>query len=96
VWYALVGEEGWEVREDEDVRVESAGQWTRGACVVDRRGRGEKRREEVVEGDHGGWRSLKLGNRMRRAVRSPGDDESEFGLRLLERVFGVEVGEVVG
>lgn len=89
VWYAIIGSQGWAMREEEDVRVETAGQWTRGACIVDRRGR-EKKDEGEVAGDHGGWQNKKLGNRMRRALKSPGNDETEFAARLLERVFGVE------
>ena len=38
---------GWEFLRGEDVRVETMGQWTRGMCVVDRRGR--KMREEASE-----------------------------------------------
>lgn len=90
VWFAIVGEQGWEIARDQDVRVETAGQWTRGACVVDRRGNGRKHGDGEVPGDHGGWLSERLGNRMSRAVSSPGDDETEFAARLLERVFGVE------
>ncbi|KAF2460870.1 Inosine/uridine-preferring nucleoside hydrolase domain-containing protein [Lineolata rhizophorae] len=62
IWYALLHEkhpEQWKMAAGapEDIRVETAGQWTRGMCVVDRRDR--KRREEptvearaeVEEGD---------------------------------------------
>lgn len=73
--------------EGEDLRVETAGQWTRGACVVDRRGRPKE--NGVVAGDHGGWRSTGMGNRMRRAVGSPEGDEVEFARKMLERVFSV-------
>lgn len=54
VWYALGGE-GWEVKGEEDVRVETGGQWTRGMCVVDRRGRrGVEGGGEGGEGGEGG------------------------------------------
>lgn len=43
VWYAVSSgrakeSEKWAVEKGEDVRVETGGQWTRGMCVVDRRG----------------------------------------------------------
>lgn len=43
VWYAISSErekesEKWAVEKGEDIRVETGGQWTRGMCVVDRRG----------------------------------------------------------
>ena len=58
VWYALDMERsnGWKVEWEVDVRVETAGQWTRGMLVVDRRGM-KMLREEVrldLEGDGGG------------------------------------------
>ena len=50
VWYALTASseedqdadadaDGWRMTKEEDIRIETAGQWTRGMCVVDRRGR---------------------------------------------------------
>ncbi|KAI9722215.1 MAG: hypothetical protein M1812_001687 [Candelaria pacifica] len=98
VWYALSeSDSGW-MFEEEDIRVETAGQWTRGMCVVDRRGRkmmdqgqdgvgglvGD--RDADVSGDTGGWLSMRKGNRLKRVVGTPG--EEGFGRYLLERIFG--------
>ncbi|KAF2093062.1 inosine-uridine preferring nucleoside hydrolase [Rhizodiscina lignyota] len=74
--------------EEEDIRVETAGQWTRGMMVVDRRNRKKMDRElevdgdvlEEVPGDAGNWLSSRAGNRVKRAVGSPG--EEEFGSRI--------------
>lgn len=39
-WYCMTANHaGWKFAVDEDLRVETAGQWTRGMCVVDRRDR---------------------------------------------------------
>lgn len=99
VWYVLTRDDpGWEIRGPEDVRVETAGQWTRGMHVVDRRGfrkavvdDGDLKEDEgdlvmdEMPGDTGGWLHVGGGNRVRRAVRSPG--ESVFGNVLLESIF---------
>ncbi|KAI9795276.1 MAG: hypothetical protein M1835_006084 [Candelina submexicana] len=96
VWYALSESDSRWRFEEEDIRVETAGQWTRGMCVVDRRGRkmmdegqdGERGlvREGNVPGDTDGWLSRRKGNRLKRFVGSPG--EEQFGRYLLERIFG--------
>ncbi|SMY20513.1 unnamed protein product [Zymoseptoria tritici ST99CH_1A5] len=99
IWYcmAIAGSksnnfpEQWKILEDEDLRVETAGQWTRGMCVIDRRAR-RKRDVGDAEGerpdDIGNWLSLNAGNRMGRCLESPGKDR--FGRFLIERVFGLE------
>ncbi|KAI5841556.1 Inosine/uridine-preferring nucleoside hydrolase domain-containing protein [Morchella snyderi] len=95
VWYAISalarGEAGWVAREGRDIRVEAAGQWTRGMCVVDRR---PKRVEEDVAGavrlgDVGVWLHRGYGNRVRQMVESPGGMELGFGALMLQRIFGV-------
>ena len=77
------------MKRDEDIRVETQGQWTRGMCVIDRRamkmldnddGEGEK------PGDTGGWLSALRGNRVTRCVRTPGPQL--LAPLLLETVFG--------
>ncbi|KAF2189787.1 nucleoside hydrolase [Zopfia rhizophila CBS 207.26] len=94
IWYCLTSNSpssgsGWRFVE-EDIRVESSGQWTRGVCVVDRRGRATKEREgEVggeVPGDTGNWLDRRCGNRIERCVGSPGVDV--FAGLWLDRVFG--------
>lgn len=57
-------------------------------CVFDRRTRRRaKELDEVVPGDGQGWLSKGKGNRIRRIVRTPG--EEAFAVELLERIFGV-------
>lgn len=79
----------WKLAVDEDIRVETSGQWTRGLCVVDRRSRRKMENEllEEVPGDHGNWLAGAAGNRLRRCVGTPGDEA--FGKYLLETVFGL-------
>ncbi|KAF2691157.1 nucleoside hydrolase [Lentithecium fluviatile CBS 122367] len=91
IWYCLTPTDpGWKFTGDEDVRVETLGQWTRGCCVVDRRrrsvGEGTGLLEEEVVGDAGGWRDARRGNRLRRCVGSPGVEG--FAGVLLGRMFG--------
>lgn len=96
VWYALSEADRRWTFEEEDIRVETAGQWTRGMCVVDRRGRrmmdegqdgeGAIVAEGDVPGDTDGWLSRRRGNRLKRVVGTPG--EERFGRYLLERIFG--------
>lgn len=96
VWYVLAqaaegsrGLEGWKCIQNEDVRVETTGQWTRGMCVVD--GRSRRRREEEslqeVPGDAGNWLSARSGNRLRRCVGTPDGGRGVFGRFLLGRLF---------
>ena len=97
VWYALTSskskeEEQWLIAKGEDIRVETAGQWTRGACIVDRRDR--KRREDGDDGeggevssDNGGWLSSGKGNRLSRCVGTPGD--RALAPYLLDTIFGL-------
>jgi inosine-uridine nucleoside N-ribohydrolase len=90
IWYALCpGNALWKFKE-EDVRVETSGQWTRGCTIVDRRGRpiteGEGDLDEEVVGDAGGWRDSRRGNRVGWCTRTPG--EGKFARVLLHRVLG--------
>ena len=100
VWYAMTAmsqQEKWHVKKGEDVRIETAGQWTRGMCVVDRRERkmrdddrdedddNDEERGEVP-GDSGGWLSRSRGNRIRRCVETPG--ETVLASFMLDSIFG--------
>ncbi|KAH7559624.1 hypothetical protein BM1_04561 [Bipolaris maydis] len=90
VWYALCASNpNWKFKE-EDVRVETSGQWTRGCTIVDRRGRtiteGMADLSEEVVGDAGGWRDSRRGNRVQWCNKSPG--ESKFARVILHRVWG--------
>ncbi|RWA12493.1 hypothetical protein EKO27_g2605 [Xylaria grammica] len=91
VWYMLTGSSPeWKLHKDapEDIRIETAGQWSHGMHVSDRRGRVRadgKAREEIV-GDEDGWLSSKRGNRINRYASSPGYDA--FAPYLMARLFG--------
>jgi inosine-uridine nucleoside N-ribohydrolase len=93
VWYCIgdmvFAEAKWELVENEDIRVETAGQWTRGLCVVDRRNRPRVADddESEVPGDTDLWISGGTGNRLSRCVGSPG--EKLFGTFLLKRIFAL-------
>ena len=70
---------GWTVTTEMDIRIETVGQWSRGACVVDRRDRrkqteGEMEAQGLGErrGDAGAWLSDKRGNRIRICTGTPG------------------------
>lgn len=88
VWYALTSEnENWKpsAASPEDIRIETAGQWTRGMCVVDRRNRHRLEGDQESPSDHGHWLSMKSGNRIWRMDGSPA--EKNFGEVLLTRLF---------
>lgn len=101
VWYAIqrrastsgFGASEWEVQSDQDVRIETTGQWTRGACITDKRGRSRRKEakdpdlEKPVSGDAGGWLSERRGNRVGVLTRTP-VEEGAFGVVLCERIFG--------
>ncbi|KAL8774165.1 MAG: hypothetical protein Q9194_004136 [Teloschistes cf. exilis] len=89
IWYALSGEAQagqWGLKEGEDIRVETIGQWTRGMCVVDRRDRKRAKEGEEAVGDMGDWLSSKKGNRIDRCVSTPG--ERLLAGLLLDSIFG--------
>lgn len=90
IWYALSPSHPAWTFKTEDVRVETAGQWTRGCCIVDRRGRPVTEREcdldDEVVGDAGWWGDIRRGNSVSWCTKSPGTDL--FAKDLLERVFG--------
>lgn len=90
IWYAISpSRSGWEFK-TEDIRVETAGQWTRGCCIVDRRGRPVTERtteiDEEVVGDAGWWGDSRRGNKVGWCTKSPGTEL--FAHELLQRVFG--------
>ena len=92
IWYALTSStrpESWEMKRGEDIRVETQGQWTRGMCVVDRRGRkmlDNDDGESQLSGDTGGWLSMLRGNRVDRCVGTPGG--RMLAPVLLDSIFG--------
>lgn len=89
LWYCISpSNPAWQLSVDEDIRVETSGQWTRGMCVIDQRNRKKREDESLAEvsGDHGNWLSGGAGNRLRRCVGTPG--EEAFARTLLGSVFG--------
>ncbi|KAG0125767.1 Inosine/uridine-preferring nucleoside hydrolase domain-containing protein [Tuber indicum] len=88
VYYVLTRRRGgWEALEDRDLRVETRGQWTRGMCVVDRRGkRVVGPAKPVLLGDEGVWLHRGFGNRVRQMIKSP--DEKEVAGEMLRRIYG--------
>ena len=84
---------GWRIDKARDIRIEATGQWTRGFCVVDRRGYREKSDDDPdidkhVSGDAGGWFSTKRGNRVNILTGTPVMQGNRFGEVLCERLFG--------
>ncbi|KAL4809479.1 Inosine/uridine-preferring nucleoside hydrolase domain-containing protein [Aspergillus unguis] len=88
VWYAMTAEdEKWKPSESspEDIRIETTGQWTRGACIIDKRDRHPVEGQEESSSDHGLWLSSRAGNRIWRMDESP--VEGNFGAVLIEKLF---------
>lgn len=86
VQYALTfANPEWQISKNNDIRVETMGQWTRGYTVRDRRNRPVK--DEPVLNDFDAWLWKKAGNRVGIAVKSPHGDGPEFGDYLLKVIF---------
>ena len=84
---------GWKLSQPLDIRVETTGQWSRGACIVDKRDRKQEieTRAEAEKlgdriGDAGVWLSDKRGNRIRVCNETPGKEA--FAKVLLRTIFG--------
>ena len=93
IWYVLTRTDPrWETSSasPEDIRVETAGQWTRGMTVLDRRDRQRRDSDGEAPHDRGNWLGKKSGNRIRRMVRS--GSEETFGEIMLDRILGRKVG----
>lgn len=92
IWYVLTATmqaRSWKMNINEDIRVETQGQWTRGMCVVDRRNMkmlDNDDGESEVSGDTGGWLSPLRGNRVKRCVGTPG--ARMLAPLLLDTIFG--------
>lgn len=92
IWYAIDGHRNaanWTVKTNVDLRVETAGQWSRGHCIVDKRA-GRKKYDDdgeagEIAGDEGGWLSTGRGNRLGWCTKSPG--ESLLGHLLVKQVL---------
>ena len=95
VWYALDAARNpsqWKLSPADDIRIETVGQWSQGACIVDRRRRKEMAEsdevgeEEEVIGDTGGWLGRKRRNRVRVCTITPGWES--FADLMLKSVYG--------
>lgn len=99
-WYAVTATNpAWKVSEKSpmDLRIETLGQWAKGACVYDRRTRQMIEEESETDGvdkaekaakkgsDHGNWLNPKKGNRINVITGTPGEDI--FAGELLDRIL---------
>lgn len=110
IWYALnassyhnnatasekkeAGETDWALSPPIDIRIDSAGQWSRGACIVDRRDRKMRIESQEdaealgpIKSDDGAWLSDKRGNRVRVCNLTPG--RKAFVDLLWGRIFSL-------
>jgi inosine-uridine nucleoside N-ribohydrolase len=86
IWYLLTQDHpGWEASV-QDIRVETAGQWTKGMTLADRRSRKRRDSDGEVPHDRGNWLGRDSGNRVRKMIRSPGQDI--LGRFMLEKILG--------
>ncbi|EXJ77761.1 DNA glycosylase [Capronia epimyces CBS 606.96] len=88
VWYVLTrDDQRWKpsARSPEDIRVETAGQWTRGMTVGDKRPRKRRNSDGEVPHDRGNWLGNRSGNRIYRMLESPGRDAA--APYLLDAIF---------
>lgn len=89
IWYCIDDDNPkWKIIKGEDLRVETAGQWTRGMFVTYN---GNLKRKDDYDGsqaprDTDGSLTGGTGNQLNRCVGSPGQDI--FGQLLLKRIFG--------
>lgn len=89
VWYVLTRDDSrWKpsARSPEDIRIETAGQWTRGMTVGDKRSRKRRNSDGEVPHDRGNWLGNRSGNRVYRMLESPGRDVA--AVYLLDAIFG--------
>jgi inosine-uridine nucleoside N-ribohydrolase len=88
IWYILTQDHpGWEASV-QDIRVETAGQWTKGMTLADRRSRKRRDSDGEVPHDRGNWLGRDSGNRVRKMVGSPGTDV--LGKYMLEKILGIQ------
>jgi inosine-uridine nucleoside N-ribohydrolase len=87
VWYVLTRDDGWGGKE-EDIRIETMGQWTRGQTVGDKRARKRRNSDGERPHDRGNWLGNHSGNRIVRMLESPGRDKAAEC--LLDSIFGTQ------
>jgi inosine-uridine nucleoside N-ribohydrolase len=91
VWYVLTRDDpAWTAGKDacgeEDIRIESKGQWTRGQTIGDKRARKRRNSDGERPHDRGNWLGNRSGNRILRMLESPGRDKA--AAYLLDMIFG--------
>ena len=89
MWYMLTHESpSWLTSppSPEDIRIETAGQWTRGMTMMDKRSRRRRNSDGEAPHDNGNWLGNKSGNRVYRMIGSPGEDR--FPPYLLAHILG--------
>ncbi|KIW31786.1 uncharacterized protein PV07_03378 [Cladophialophora immunda] len=89
IWYVLTHDDpSWKAsaRSPEDIRIETAGQWTRGMTVGDKRARRRRNSDGEVPHDRGNWLGNRSGNRVYRMLESPGREEASK--YLMKAIFG--------
>ena len=89
IWYLLTDENpAWRTEKDseEDIRVETVGQWTKGMTVNDRRPRRRRNSDGEAPHDRGNWLGRISGNRLLRMMQSPGN--ADAGAWILDRIMG--------
>lgn len=90
-WYAITKKSAlneWKFSEYEDIRIETSGQWARGACCVDRRGLQKRDDLEDLPEDEGRWLSSATGNRIHRCIGTPGVEA--LAPFMLDIIFGAD------
>ena len=103
VWHAYHMRDQWQKKDEQDIRVETMGQWTRGACVMDRRAwpKLQERDDQTVidpgvdqeiPSDRGGWLDARKGNKVIQVTGSPVwqpgmGRDEKFAETLLSMVF---------
>ncbi|MCJ1271092.1 hypothetical protein MMC22_010991 [Lobaria immixta] len=90
-WYAITTKSAlgkWVFSEYEDIRVETSGQWARGACCIDRRGWPKRDGLEESAVDEGRWLSSAAGNSIQRCIGTPG--LGALAPFMLETIFGAD------
>ncbi|KAH6962449.1 Inosine/uridine-preferring nucleoside hydrolase domain-containing protein [Ilyonectria sp. MPI-CAGE-AT-0026] len=99
IWYLLTREDPDWLSVTEDIRIETAGEWTRGMHAIDKRIDEQPEKPQIalkaleldpdsadtVPGDGMGWGSSTRGNRIMRTTGSPG--ESIFEEILMRKIF---------
>lgn len=91
VWYVLTrGDKRWKAGRDgvgeEDIRIESKGQWTRGQTIGDKRARKRRNSDGERPHDRGNWLGNHSGNSILRMLESPGREKAaEY---LIDSILG--------